>query len=625
MKILVVIIFLIILAGTITAVHASIPIEEAGLSENTYPYEINPDSMGMLWISSFGINETDPGEVWQVDPATSTMQYTKYVIQYPQGQELVPGNPSDARRDGAYFWWADGFTNIIGRGEVADGVFLLWKVSGAETFYGTAVDNLGRLWAAEWPFDFPIPENVEPNLIQLTIQADNTSAIICSFSLPDKGGTRYMAYDHPYLWLGDEVNSRIIRLDVTNYHYDSWEILTEHTTFGLTVDAEGDLWFADWEALVEFKVDTKILTVYEIPLIGAPQMVVTDAKRVWYSGFTSYHPTVGVLDSTVALPTVQQDISQTWAEGTLTPACDAPVPPDANDVLTFVTGSSGWTNGSYDELVNNGGWFVIKLLDGGNPWGIAYLDEMVYVVDSGRQKLGKYSLPLLALEKTASPLTYDTVGDSINYTYQLTNIDIVTLTGPFTVTDDKTIVTCPPTPSLAPWGNITCTAEYIITQADLDSGSLTNTAIGHGHKESTLVDSNADSVTITAITNPVITLEKTAEPLTYDSVGEVVSYSFKLTNSGNVTLVAPFTVTDDKTSDESCPSTPTTLAPGASITCTASYSIIEADIQNELVTNTAQGHGYFGETLVDSNQDSETISYVPVELKYSVFLPLILR
>ena len=34
-------------------------------------------------------------------------------------------------------------------------------------------------------------------------------------------------------------------------------------------------------------------------------------------------------------------------------------------------------------------------------------------------------------------------------------------------------------------------------------------------------------------------LDKTATPSTYDEVGDVISYSYEVTNTGNVTLAGP--------------------------------------------------------------------------------------
>ena len=51
---------------------------------------------------------------------------------------------------------------------------------------------------------------------------------------------------------------------------------------------------------------------------------------------------------------------------------------------------------------------------------------------------------------------------------------------------------------------------------------------------------------------PSLTIVKSTTTATYDSVGDVLSYSFELTNSGNVTLSGPFTVADNRATDESC-------------------------------------------------------------------------
>ena len=80
----------------------------------------------------------------------------------------------------------------------------------------------------------------------------------------------------------------------------------------------------------------------------------------------------------------------------------------------------------------------------------------------------------------------------------MTNTGNVTLSGPFTVTDDKATVTCPPAASLAARRHITCTATYTVTQADLDAGTITNIASGHAFFGATPVTSTTDSETVTA-------------------------------------------------------------------------------------------------------------------------------
>ena len=231
--------------------------------------------------------------------------------------------------------------------------------------------------------------------------------------------------------------------------------------------------------------------------------------------------------------------------------------------------------------------------------------------------------PQLELTKTiTSGDPYDKVNDTLAYTYLLRNSGNVTLTGAgdgnvFVVSDDKTSVDCPATPtSLAPGDTITCTSVYSITQADLDDGSVTNTATGHALFGSTTVDSNTDTQTADAVQDTGLILVKTiVSGNLYVQAGDVVEYSYHLTNSENVTLTGAgpgglFTITDDHIGSPpgsafTCGSL-TSLAPGDSVSCRASYTITEADISAESVTNTASGHALFGATPIDSNEDTAT-------------------
>src|SRR4029079_7195613 len=149
--------------------------------------------------------------------------------------------------------------------------------------------------------------------------------------------------------------------------------------------------------------------------------------------------------------------------------------------------------------------------------------------------------PQLQLDKSASPTTYDHVGQQVTYTYLITNDSDATLNGPFTVTDDKTTVTCPPTSSRLRGTSLTCTAQYNITQADLDAGSVINHAFASATYAGNPVHSNTDTATVEADKAPALSIDKSVTPPAYDTVGQTLSYSYVVTNTGNVTLTDPVT------------------------------------------------------------------------------------
>src|SRR5262245_55288739 len=89
--------------------------------------------------------------------------------------------------------------------------------------------------------------------------------------------------------------------------------------------------------------------------------------------------------------------------------------------------------------------------------------------------------------------------------------------------------------ALAPGASTSCTANHTITQADLDAGSIINTAGASGNG----VNSPSTSATVTANQNKALTLAKSANPTTYSAVGQTITYTYTITNSGNVTLAGP--------------------------------------------------------------------------------------
>ena len=71
---------------------------------------------------------------------------------------------------------------------------------------------------------------------------------------------------------------------------------------------------------------------------------------------------------------------------------------------------------------------------------------------------------------------------------------------------------------------------------------------------------------MTAVQNPALSASEDGHPGTYSKVGDIIGYSYKVTNTGNVTLYN-ITVADNKAT-VTCPETSAGLAPGE-ITCTA--------------------------------------------------------
>ena len=203
--------------------------------------------------------------------------------------------------------------------------------------------------------------------------------------------------------------------------------------------------------------------------------------------------------------------------------------------------------------------------------------------------------PELQLRKSAEPDTYTAVDEVIAYRYRVTNSGNVRLDGPVTVDDDRVGVDCPAVASvgdgdryLDPGEVLTCTASHTVSQADLNRGAITNTATATADGTT----SAPDSVTVTAVQAPELQLRKSAEPDTYTAVDEVIAYRYRVTNSGNVRLDGPVTVDDDRVGVD-CPAVASVgdgdryLDPGEVLTCTASHTVSQADLNRGAITNTA--------------------------------------
>src|SRR5699024_10639725 len=109
-------------------------------------------------------------------------------------------------------------------------------------------------------------------------------------------------------------------------------------------------------------------------------------------------------------------------------------------------------------------------------------------------------------------------------------------------------------------------------------------------------------VTNTLIAEPKIELTKTSDDKEVTEAGQVVTYNFKVTNNGNVTIKN--IVLDDPMLGGTIELDKTTLAPGESITVSEEYTVTQEDLNNGEIINvaTVTGETPGGETPEDEDE-----------------------
>ena len=152
-------------------------------------------------------------------------------------------------------------------------------------------------------------------------------------------------------------------------------------------------------------------------------------------------------------------------------------------------------------------------------------------------------------------------------------------------------VNCPDS-TLGVGASETCTATYTVTQADVDIGSVTNTATASGidPQGNDPVTSAPSSVTVSA-----------SNATSSADAGQVDDLQRLRRGGGHHPLQLPgdqhrhddadrrWRSSDNLVASVSCPDS--SLAAGASETCTGSYTVTQADVDTGSVTNTATASG----------------------------------
>lgn len=205
------------------------------------------------------------------------------------------------------------------------------------------------------------------------------------------------------------------------------------------------------------------------------------------------------------------------------------------------------------------------------------------ITDDAEQTVFPRIAPAIEVTKSASPRTFDRPGQVITYTYVITNTGDVTLHSVDLTDSVFGNVTCPQT-VLAPGASMTCTHTHTITQADIDGGVVSNAATATGTAPDGQIVMDDPPEEINAGHAAAIEITKTARPTVYSRHGELITYTYRVANQGNVTL-RDVVLSDSRYGTIACPRT--VLAPGEAMTCTRTHAISAVDLDEGSIFNSA--------------------------------------
>lgn len=266
---------------------------------------------------------------------------------------------------------------------------------------------------------------------------------------------------------------------------------------------------------------------------------------------------------------------------------------------------------------------------------IAVGTDLASTTPTGAQRAGEVedyavqlvaATPTLSLSKTVEKVV-DTgrdgltnTGDVLTYAVAVTNPSTVSLTDVAVSDALPGLGTLTPSawPSgqegvLRPGQTVTYRADYTVTQADTDRGSVTNTASAAARSPLDASVVAPDSSTTTPLDQTAaLTLTKKGVLDTQEAeAGDEIDYTFTVTNTGSLT-VTQTAITDPKpglstVEYDAWPGTPGSLAPGESVTATAHYTLTQADIDARTVENTATATGVSSAGAIDPVTSSVSV------------------
>ena len=277
------------------------------------------------------------------------------------------------------------------------------------------------------------------------------------------------------------------------------------------------------------------------------------------------------------------------------------ITPSSNTCATVAVGATCTLTGDYVVTMTDAGGNVVNTAS-------AQSDEVTTPVTDTVTTPVVAAAPSLDIVKSA-PTNADedgsgtvSIGDTLTYTITVTNDGNVDQTN-VVVTDNLITPSSNTCATVAVGATCTLTGTYVVQANDTSDtgGNLVNTANAESNEVTT---SDTDTVT-TAIdpAAPSLSMTKVADDDTLREVGDIITYTYTVTNNGNVavndiaitdthngsdpapTPIGETLLTDAAPAGDSTDGTPNdgnwdVLSPGDSVTFTGTYVVTAADAAN---------------------------------------------
>ncbi|MDH3813609.1 MAG: DUF11 domain-containing protein, partial [Acidobacteriota bacterium] len=289
---------------------------------------------------------------------------------------------------------------------------------------------------------------------------------------------------------------------------------------------------------------------------------------------------------------------------------------DPERISSFQSGSGGLIWGLSNLAPGDGGWvrFAVDLDEPATP-GRFFVNTVEISMPPGETNpednqfedlayVGGEQVADVAIRKLTNgedadtpPGPYIPVGQPVTWTYSITNTGNITLTSVTAVDDQAGVIPDCPGSQLGPQESMDCTANGVAVAGQYENLGTVTAEPPVGDPVEATDPSHyfglAASIELTKRTNQE---DADIAPGPYISVGRPVTWTYAITNTGNITLTSVTAVDDQAGVIPDCPKSQ--LGPQESMECTASGVAVAGQYEN---IGTANGSPPVGDPVGDSD------------------------